>query len=126
MFDRVTKGYLWVMLCMAFAVGTTSFEAKNRDAAIDTATRAGLIRGLWSGCSELANPARTAIQGVIAQMEAAEVGDEKYGSAYWDRLRALAPPLDCDDYARERVSFYSPPPVILPEDTPSVVVVERP
>jgi hypothetical protein len=112
MFDRLTKAYLWVMLCMAFSVGITSVEAQKRDEAIKKATKEALIKGLWSGCAELTNPTRQQTLAIIAQMEAHQAADAPhgpgYGDPYYDRLRFMAVPLDCGDYARERGSYYRP------------------
>jgi hypothetical protein len=112
MSDRLTKAYLWVMLCMAFSVGITSVEAKKRDQAIKEATKEALVKGLWSGCAELTNPTRQQTLAIIAQMEAHQSETDQhgpgYGDPYYDRLRDMARPLDCGHYARIRARYYRP------------------
>jgi hypothetical protein len=112
MFDRLTKAYLWVMLCMAFSVGVTSVEAQKREAAIEKATEGALVKGLWSGCAELTNPTRQQTLAIIAALEThfgekTEYGPS-YGDPYYERLRNMARPIDCADYARNRAGYYRP------------------
>ena len=114
--DRVTRAYIMIMLTMILAVALTVREAHRADRVVAKSSRAALVLGLRSGCDELTNPIRQAVQQAISLLElnSIERGDSQpinpiSGENGYERARQAVAPINCEFYARHRAKFMKLP-----------------